>query len=125
MDSWKLKPIHCTTQFHEYYRKSVKKFGYTQETHWRYFTFMHMVGAKKHNTDLTHRMLLEQFQNGTFYSRATVEAMEAKYLQRIASLARCKECTADFNRAAQTVAFRASLTRQSCRSKRPGKIQNH
>ena len=125
METWKLEPIIYTESFHEYYRKALKRLGYTKTTHWRYFTFMHMVGAKKHNTELTHRALLEQFENGVFYSNATVKAMEASYLKRILSLLRHVECLDEFNQAAVTVAFRASLQRQSSRSCRPGKIKNH
>ncbi len=126
MAAWKLnEEAHCTS-FHNYFRKAVRTYGYTEKAHWRYFTFMHMVGAKKHNSDLTHRELLEQFENGKFYSNATVKAMETKYLKRIAEITQeCLDDDDNFRCAAVTVAFRASLPRQSSRSSRKGKIKNH
>ncbi len=126
MAAWKLDVEERGTSYHEYYKKAVRAFGYTEKAHWRYYTFMHMVGAKKHNTDLTHKELLGQFENGKFYSNATVKAMETKYLEHLAEITReCQDDDNDFRRAAVTVAFRASLPRQSSRSTRPGKIKNH
>ncbi len=121
MATWRLEEGERGTAFHDYFRKAVKRFGFSERAHWRYFTFMHMVGAKKHNTELTHRELLALFEGGAFYSKATVQGMESKYLERMARIRRPDE----FNDAAVTVGYRASQPRQSSQSTRPNKIKNH
>lgn len=124
MEAWNIKEIIHSIPFYEYYRKAVKKFGiFTKKTHWRYFTFMHLVGADVHNPRSVNVALLEQFENGKFYSTATVRAMETKYLKRITEAVSVRGC--NFHDAAKTVAFRATLVRQSTRSTRPDKIVNH
>ena len=124
MEAWNIKEIIDSMPFYEYYRKAVKKFGaFTKTTLWRYFTFLHLVGAEIHQPRSVSTALLEQFENGKFYSTTTVRAMETKYLKRIAEAVSIKGC--NFHEAAKTVAFRAKLVRQSSRSTRPGKIVNH
>ncbi len=82
-----------------------------------------------HNTNLTNKRIAEEIENGRFYSKSTLKAMEIKYLARIAELKQTmtKKLPDDtqFDDAAQMVALRASMSRQSSRSTRPEKIQNH
>jgi hypothetical protein len=119
MHSWKLDVEPGGGKWNDYHKHAVK--NYTAQTHWRFFTFMHIVGAAARNSEATHMAMLEQFENGKFYSSAALRAMETMYLQRIAHAMSGK----DFHDAAKTVIFRATMPRQSCRSTRPGKIKNH
>jgi hypothetical protein len=124
MDAWNIKEIIDSMPCYEYYFKAVKKFDtFTKTTHWRYFTFLHLVGAEIHQPQSVSMALLEQFENGKFYSTATVRAMETKYLKRIVEAVSVKGC--NLHEAAKTIAFRATLVRQSSRSTRQGKIVNH
>ncbi len=121
MEKWKLDQ-RPDVSFSDYFKTAGKKFGYSRETHWRYFTFKHMIGAERHHTKEGNKALLEQFENGEFYLNATVKAMEAKYMALIADVMRGP--SEDFKRAAKTAALRASLMRESCQSTRDGKIKN-
>ena len=128
MAAWKLEPILEIELFKEFARKTMKKNcpGHSKQAYWRYFTFRHMVGAEVHNPGETHTAIVDQFENGLFYSKSTLKTMEMKYLVRIAELKGIlEEDDHSFNDAAQTVAERAGKGRQNWRSTRPGKIRNH
>jgi hypothetical protein len=104
----------------------MKKYpGYSVQTCWRYFTFLHLVGTEIHNTEEVNEKIIDSIENSTFYSAKTLELMEAKYLDKIASLKQQVQDTSDFDVAAMEVVIRATMKRQSSRSTRDGKIRTH
>jgi hypothetical protein len=131
MSQWKLDPQIYSPTFKFFLRKFCKRNcpGYSDQTYWRYFTLLHMVGAEVHNTGLTNKRIAEEIENGRFYSKSTLKAMETKYLKRISELKSSMDSKlpddTQFDDATQMVAIRANMSRQSSRSSRPGKIQNH
>jgi len=126
MQSWKLEPIIYSPKFKEYRKKFMEKYpGYSLQTCWRYFTFLHLVGADARHTHEVNADYIEWFQNGKFYSKETLNLMESKYLERIAALKQKLQDTSEFDAAAKEVIHRATMRRQNSRSTRCGKIKNH
>ena len=126
MRSWKLEPIIFSPRFKEYSKHFQKKYpGYSLKTCWRYFTFLHLVGADARQTHEVNSDNIEWFQNGKFYSKATLNTMEAKYLHKISALKQQLQDISEFDAAAKEVAYRATMVRQNQRSTRDGKIRNH
>ena len=126
MQQWKLEPIISSVKFVDFKKTFMKKYpGYSVQTCWRYFTFLHLVGTEIHNTEEVNEKIIDSIENSTFYSAKTLELMEAKYLDKIASLKQQVQDTSDFDVAAMEVVIRATMKRQSSRSTRDGKIRNH
>lgn len=129
MSEWKLDHSPRGEAFYDFRKKLIKRFPcYTDDSLWRYFTFLHSVGADVRNEKDTHSENIDCIQNGRFYSRSTVNAITSKYLER---LARLKAETAsalpddtEFDDAARIVIQRAVTPRQNHRSDRVGKIRN-
>jgi hypothetical protein len=127
MSGWKLEPQLTTTRFTDFKKQFKERFpGFSDQTYWRYFTFLHLVGADVRIARDVQRLNIQAFESGKFYSRDTLIQMETKYLTRIARI--MDQMDPDDTTLAETakvVIYRAKMHRQSSRSKRDGKIKNH
>ena len=129
MNEWKLDHLPRGETFSDFKKQMAKKVpGYSAETMWRYFTFRHAVGADVRNDKETLLEDIDYFENGSFYSRSTVDTMTSKYLERLAELKAEMASTfpddTEFDDAARIVILRARTPRQNYRSHRVGKIKN-
>lgn len=100
---------------------------YSDDVWWRYFTTLHMTGTAARITRDEHIVNLDRIQSGRYYSEATMNAMEAHYLERIAELKRDVASVLPddktYENAVKIVVHRAKKKRQHYMSTRP-KIAN-
>ena len=101
---------------------------YSDDVWWRYYAILHMTGSATRIVREEHVANLECIQQGKYYSKDVLNAMENDYLIHINDLkARLSEAFPDetgFEDAARTVINSTQSMRQSSRSTRPGKIRN-
>ncbi len=132
MKSWNLDHKPRGNPFFDF-RKLLKKNHlipdeYSSDTWWRYYSILHMTGSSTRIVREEHIANLDSIQEGKYYSKATVNAMEMDYLTQIAELktklSRALPDDTSFNDAAREVISRTRRRRQNSRSTRPGKINN-
>lgn len=132
MKSWNLDHKPRGDSFFDF-RKLLKKKQsipdeYSNDTWWRYYSVLHMTGSASRIIREEHIANLTSIQEGKYYSKAAVNAMEMDYLTQIADL-KTKLSLAlpddtSFHDAAREVISCTRRQRQNSRSTRPGKINN-
>jgi hypothetical protein len=98
---------------------------YPTDVWWRYFTTLHLTGTATRLTRDEHILHLDRIESRQYYSKASVNAMEARHLARIAKLRREAEGLDDdtYAEAAGLASSRIKKGRKNCRSDQP-KIDN-
>ena len=134
MKQWNLDHRPRGQEFCDFKKQLMQKLHgiqepYTNDVLWRYFTILHLTGTSTRLVQEEHIANLNHIKEGRYYSKATVNTMETDYLTHIAELktklsAQFPDDTG-FASAAQDVISRTYGRRQSSRSTRPGKINNH
>ena len=59
---------------------------YSDDIWWRYYTSLHMTGTATRLMREEHITNLDRIKSGRYYSKAAMNAMEARYLARISAL---------------------------------------
>ena len=98
---------------------------YSTDVWWRYFTMLHLTGTATRLMRDEHILHLDRIESGRYYSKVSVNAMEERYLARIAELQREAEGLDDdtYAKAAKLASSRIKKDRKNCRSDQP-KIDN-
>lgn len=98
---------------------------YSDDVWWRYYTSLHMTGTATRLTREEHILNLDRIESMQYYSKETMNAMESRYMARIAVLKEEVSALDDqtYEEAAKIVVHRAKKRRQHFMSTQP-KINN-
>jgi pyruvate/2-oxoacid:ferredoxin oxidoreductase alpha subunit len=114
-----------------YWKKSLFKGEYLEiprypiHVWWRYYTLLHLTKAVTRLTRDEHIIHMDRIESGRYYSKASMNAMEARHLARIAALKQEAEAPQNtrYEDAARVVISRMEKDTKNDKSNQP-KIRN-
>jgi len=99
---------------------------FTLDEKWKYYTILSLVGTDIHLSHNGHVTHLDRIRSEEYYSKATLNAMEWHYLNRISDLKSrlSPSHKKELEKVAKLVIKKAAQNRESCLSTRQDKIKN-